>query len=951
MATTRLLGCLRLALVLALTGLASATGVVGASAPAAADVFDPLTRVHTDQVVGDVVTVGNAVLVCPRDPEGAREDCLAASRRDNRLNNNAFAMRYADVDDDRATYNSSSAEVRLPAGARVSYARLSWAGNRGGQQCGVGDPGDFPEGSAEENEVRLSIGDAGPVDVAPQDYTRDTSSVGYYSADSTVTDAFAGVRGGEGGRDVRVTVGNVFAAEGRGCFGGWSLTLVHTAADPAGLGCDARRREVFVYDGHVRQGVGDEPQAVTASGFRVAGGGEVRAGVTAYEGDNGQVGDRLRVNGTPLADPATDKDDNFFASTAQGRVEPDYPNNFSVDAKRVEVPRGVIEPGDTEATLGVSTGSAGGADAFLLQGLTLSVPVPSLCLTKTVSPAVARAGDTVTWTLEVSNPSSVDVTDVEITDPAVADCAQTVRDVAAGDSETLTCASVVTEDLVNVASVTGAGPGGATLTAVDRAAVDVVAPGVAISKTAVEDSVVEGEEARWSLTVRNTGDTALDEVVVDDPLVADCDRDLGRLDRGEERTYRCAGRVTDDLTNTATVTASAPGGPALSASDSATVTVEPAPTAPAVGITKTAVEDSVTTGDRAHWEITVTNTGAGALEDVTVDDPLVETCDRTFAALAAGEERSYTCGRTIREDVENVATVTATGDGGPEVSDTDSATVRAEGPFTVTVTPETDRTVPGQEVDLTVEVTNENRGPVDAVRLRTTGTENCARRGPVDLPSGKSRQWTCTVEAGDDGDDLVVVATARGRTPAGPISDRDDATVRVLVPEVSVEVGLVAATDGADGRTDVTVSNPGETPLRGVRLGVEGATLCQLPGGRLPAGDSATVTCSLASGDVTARVNAQPVLGDVATGPRVRDVATAAAPGTPGWDDDGTGDGPVTDPYDPDSPYAPEDPGSTAPAGLLPDTGAPGLMLPAVLLGSAMLGAGVWLLRRHRPTD
>ncbi|WP_299051999.1 hypothetical protein [uncultured Nocardioides sp.] len=950
MATTRLLGCLRLALVLALTGLASAAGVVGVSAPAAADVYDPLTRVHTDQVVGDVVTVGNAVLVCPRDPDGAREDCLAASRRDNQLNNNRFAMRYADVDGDDSTVNSSSAEVRLPAGSRVSYARLSWAGNRGGQQCGVGDPGDYPEGSAEENAVRLRVGDAGGVDVAPQDYTRDTSSVGYYSADAVVTDAFAGVRAGDDGRDVRVTVGDVFAAEGRGCFGGWSLTLVHTAADPAGLGCDVRRREVFVYDGHVRQGVGDEPQTVTASGFRVAGGGEVRAGVTAYEGDNGQVGDRLRVNRTALADPATDKDDNFFASTAQGRVEPDYPNNFSVDAKRVEVPRGVIEPGDTEATLGVSTGSAGGADAFLLQGLTLSVPVPSLCLTKTVSPAVARAGDTVTWTLEVSNPSSVDVTGVEIDDPAVADCEQTVGDLAAGDSETVTCTSVVTEDLVNVASVTGAGPGGSTLTAVDRAAVDVVDPAVSLTKTAVEDSVVEGEEARWAITVRNAGDTALDEVVVDDPLVADCDRDLGRLDRGEEQTYRCAGTVTDDLTNTATVTASAPGGPALSASDSASVTVVPAPIAPAVEITKTAVEDSVTSGDRARWRITVANTGAGPLEEVTVDDPQVEACDRTLGTLAEGEERSHTCGRTIREDVENVATVTATGDGGAQVTDTDSATVRAEGPFTVTVTPEADRTVPEEEVDLTVELTNGGSESVSDLVVTADGATDCTRRRPIALPPGASRRYACTVEAGDDGDDLVVRTTALGEIGGFPTPARDTTRIEVLVPEVSVEVGRVAATDGTDGRTDVTVSNPGETPLRGVRLGVDGATLCQLPGGRLAAGDTATVTCGAASGDVTARVSAQPVLGDVATGPRVRDTATAAAPGTPGWEDDGTGDPAGTDPYDPVAPYDPEDPGSTAPAGLLPDTGAPGLMLPVLLLGSAMLGAGLWLLRRRRPT-
>ena len=59
-----------------------------------------------------------------------------------------------------------------------------------------------------------------------------------------------------------------------------------------------------MFDGHLRQGTNDPPSTLTASGFRVSGS-PARIGVTAYEGDSGNVGAVLRVNGTAVADPST----------------------------------------------------------------------------------------------------------------------------------------------------------------------------------------------------------------------------------------------------------------------------------------------------------------------------------------------------------------------------------------------------------------------------------------------------------------------------------------------------------------------------------------------------------------------------------------------------------------------------------------------------------------------
>lgn len=328
----------RIVAALALAVLACAVQLVLTPGPGSAAVFAPLTRIHEEQVNGDFTISGNAVLVCPTAPGTPRTECLGASRRENPFNNNRFAMTYADVDADPATYNSSTASVTIPVGAHATYARLQWGGNRDGQQCGVGAPGAYPPGSAATQQVRLTVGDAATRAVSPGDYTTDTTSIGYYSADADVTDAFASLPDGQ---PVTVTVGNVFAPTGVGCWGGWSVTVIYDTPD---AGCAVQRREVFVFDGHVRQGVTDPPLDATAVGLRVAGT-SAHFGVTAFEGDSGQTGDQLLLNGTNIPEFNTGALANFFNSTADHQIAPDYPNNFSVDATSLTAPPGVINLG------------------------------------------------------------------------------------------------------------------------------------------------------------------------------------------------------------------------------------------------------------------------------------------------------------------------------------------------------------------------------------------------------------------------------------------------------------------------------------------------------------------------------------------------------------------------------------------------------------------------------
>ena len=80
---------------------------------------------------GGFVRAANSSISCLAT---AAASCPAA-REGHGGTNGQYDMKYIDVDKDPNTYNSSRAEVRLPKGSRVTYARLYWGGNlRVGEQ-------------------------------------------------------------------------------------------------------------------------------------------------------------------------------------------------------------------------------------------------------------------------------------------------------------------------------------------------------------------------------------------------------------------------------------------------------------------------------------------------------------------------------------------------------------------------------------------------------------------------------------------------------------------------------------------------------------------------------------------------------------------------------------------------------------------------------------------------
>ena len=103
---------------------------------------------------------------------------------------------------------------------------------------------------------------------------------------------------------------------------------------------------------------------------------------------------------------------------------------------------------------------------------------------------------------------------------------------------------------------------------------DVLVPELSIFKTADTPTVLENGTATFTITVINTGETVLDTVTITDLAYPACDGAYPTLAIGEVQSYSCdVVGVTADFTNTVTASAVDPIGGAVTATDSASVTV------------------------------------------------------------------------------------------------------------------------------------------------------------------------------------------------------------------------------------------------------------------------------------------------------------------------------------------------------------------------------------------
>lgn len=472
-----------------------------------------------------------------------------------------------------------------------------------------------------------------------------------------------------------------------------------------------------------------------------------------------------------------------------------------------------------------------------------TVGVRAISIVKTTATPVVLAGGAATFHLVVTNTGTVPLTGVTVADPQTPSCAQAIGDLAVGASVGIDCTATVSAGFTNTATVTGDDGNGGTVTASDSAAVAV--PALTVSKTADDPVIGAGGTAAYTIVVHNAGEVALAPVVVTDAAAPDCDRTIASLAAGASQTYHCSvSGVQHGFTNQVDATGTpVGGGPAPTAHDSAAVQVS------GIQLTKSARSPRLSPGARATFDLTVTNTGEVGLDAVHVTDPTYAQCARDFAHLDAGESRTWSCTATVgTTDVTNTATATGTPPSGPTPSDTSSATVDVAAPglqvSKVAVTP-----VVAAGGTATFRITVRNTGTVDLtdVVVSDPRAPGCDRT-IGDLAIGATAPaYTCTVSGVAALLDNVAGATGQPTDGGSPVSDDDEAIVRVASLHVDKSTATPVVPSGGTASFLVVVTNTGDVPVADVRLTDPTLAGCSSAIGTLAAGAQAQVTCTSAN--------------------------------------------------------------------------------------------------------
>lgn len=338
----------------AMVGCCALAALWGPGAPATA--APPVPSPEADRLAfgeryralqhGGIVRAANSSITCRTTVTAARATApgrAAPSCADARAGrtgavNDDFDMFYIDVDRDPNTYNSSRGEVRLPPGARVTYARLYWGGNlRVGEQKPPKDNGRVliaePGGQYKELLADSVVGH------------RVARGADAFQASADVTEL---VRSSGSGL---YTVAQVNVAMGRsaaGAWGGWTLMVAYeNPAEPL--------RHLVMGDGFDALTTGGE-QRIRLRGTAFPAGARGTVGLVAYNGDRGRTGDSLTVStgegeATVLEDAANPHDDVLNSTISEagavvaGRT-PAYANTLGYDSDVLELGDEIRHGGD-----------------------------------------------------------------------------------------------------------------------------------------------------------------------------------------------------------------------------------------------------------------------------------------------------------------------------------------------------------------------------------------------------------------------------------------------------------------------------------------------------------------------------------------------------------------------------------------------------------------------------
>jgi uncharacterized repeat protein (TIGR01451 family) len=284
----------------------------------------------------------------------------------------------------------------------------------------------------------------------------------------------------------------------------------------------------------------------------------------------------------------------------------------------------------------------------------VDIIAPALTVEKSVDKPVVLAGTEVTYTYKVTNSGDATITALALDDDMLGPITLPVSMLAPGDFTSVTATSAISVDTTNVATATGYDPIQRPVSDTDTAFVDVVAPQIAIYKSAWPPVVLYSGDVEYTYIVRNVGDTTLYDVVVEDDKLGTIGSGITLVPGETTSLVAIAPAIDADVVNVADVIGVDAWGHEVRDSDSANVDV----VNPAVSLDKSVNPDVVLSGTDVLYTYVIQNTGDTTLYGLTLDDDkLGPLAARDM--LASGDSWTVTAPANIVVDTSNTATVTA----------------------------------------------------------------------------------------------------------------------------------------------------------------------------------------------------------------------------------------------------------------------------------------------------
>lgn len=525
-------------------------------------------------------------------------------------------------------------------------------------------------------------------------------------------------------------------------------------------------------------------------------------------------------------------------------------------------------------TVSVTTAETGSSTQSAIAETSVNA-TPEFIVTKVVDQASIAAPGTLVYSMTIENTGNVTLTTVTPVDTLPDGSAGTLIGPATdtGVAAALDVGEIWTYSLnypvsqaqidagatlINEISVTSAETGATAVAATAETEV-VSQPGLIIDKIVDFASVNAPGPLSYTITVRNTGNTTLNNPVVSDVLPDGAPATLigptgdagigGAIDVGETWQYTTVYNVSQadvdagtDLENTATVTTTETP---VEQSATAVTSIE---NAPSLVVTKEVDQALINAPSTLAYTIEVTNTGNVSLTNISLVDSLPNASIATLTgpqadvgvngALDVGESWFYTATYDVSQSEIDagtvlVNTVVVTSDQTPQpLSDSAITTVERAPDFTIEkVVDQVAITTPGL-LSYTITMVNTGNVSLSGVSLSDTLPDGSAAvlTGPIgdlSLPDvidvGEAWTWTTTYNASQADIDAglalvnsVSVSTLEAGSAADTATTNVSQTAELSIAKSTTTADFTAIGDVID--YTLTVSNNGNVVLGSIAV-------------------------------------------------------------------------------------------------------------------------------------